>query len=209
MPDDFGPDFTDDDLPFSDEDPVMHPSPRQKLPPVFDLGGGLVLRSADPDDAESVYAVVDANREHLRTWLPWVDRSRSASDTRAFLEQDAGQRARGVAATFILFLDDELAGFIGLHEIDQINRSFLIGYWLAKRFEGLGLMTRSCRHLLTVAFEQYDMERAVIRCAIGNARSAAIPRRLGFTLEGIERHGQRLHGGFVDLERYSRLRGDS
>ncbi len=52
------------------------------------------------------------------------------------------------------------------------------------------------------------MERAVIRCAVGNSRSSAVPKRLGFTLEGIERHSQRLHDGFVDLEIYSRLRSD-
>lgn len=168
----------------------------------------MVLRAAEPDDAEEVFAVVDSNREHLRVWLPWVDGSQAARDTRAFLQQDAELRSRGETATYLVLENDAVAGFIGLHAIDPINRSFLIGYWLAKSSEGRGLITRSCHHMLTVAFEFYDMERAVIRCAVGNTRSAAIPKRLGFTLEGIERHGQRLHGGFVDLEIYSLLRGE-
>ncbi len=175
---------------------------------MFDLGGGVSLRAAGPDAAEAVYAVVDANREHLAVWLPWVDGSRQPKDTRAFLERDAVQHSLGVTATFFIREGDAIAGMIGLHDIDPINRSFLIGYWLAKSSEGRGLATRSCRRLLMASFEECEMERAVIRCAVGNTRSAAVPRRLGFTLEGVERHGQRLNGGFVDLERYSRLRGE-
>lgn len=187
----------------------MNPTVSRHLPPIFDLGGGVSLRAAEPDDAEAVYSVVDANREHLAVWLPWVDGSREPRDTRAFLERDAVQPSLGVtAATYLIREGDAIAGVIGLHDIDAVNRSFLIGYWLAKSSEGRGLITRSCQRLLATAFEECHMERAVIRCAVGNARSAAVPKRLGFTLEGIERHGQVLHGGFVDLERYSLLRTD-
>jgi ribosomal-protein-serine acetyltransferase len=179
-----------------------------QFPSVFDLGGGAVLRAAEPDDAQDLYAVVDLNREHLRVWLPWVDGSQEPKHTRAFLEQDAGLRVRGITTTFLILENGAIAGMIGLHDIDTVNRSFLIGYWLAKHSEGRGLITRACQCLLKAAFEECDMERAVIRCAVGNARSAAVPKRLGFTLEGIERHGQRLLGGFVDLEIHSRLRGE-
>lgn len=186
----------------------MNPQPISQFPLMFDLGGGLRLRAAEPDDAETVYAAVDRNRDHLRAWLPWVDGSQSVRDTRIFLEQDAEQRVRGVTATYLILDDGALAGFVGLHDIDQVNRSFLIGYWLDKRSEGLGLITQACRYLVKTAFEQFGMERAVIRCAMGNTRSAAVPKRLGFVLEGLERHGQRLNGEFVDLERYSLLSDD-
>ena len=187
----------------------MNPHAKPHLPLQFDLGDGLILRAPGPGDAEAVFAVVVGNREHLRVWLPWVDGSRAAQNTRDFLEQDAELRERGVTATYIILEKGEVAGFVGLHDIDPANRSFLIGYWLAKSSEGRGLITRSCRYLVTVLFERYGMERAVIRCDVRNARSAAIPQRLGFTLEGVERHAQRVNGEFIDLERYSLLRGES
>jgi len=186
----------------------MQPLGKPHFPPVFDLGGDLFLHSAEPHNAEEVFGVVDASREHLRAWLPWVDASREAKDTRAFLEQVAGQHLRGEAATFLIRERGTLAGIVGLHNFDTVNRSYQIGYWLAKDFEGRGLITRSCEHLVTVTFEFYEMERAVIRCALGNIRSAAVPKRLGFVLEGLERHGQKLNGRFIDLERYSRLSGE-
>lgn len=47
----------------------------------------------------------------------------------------------------------------------------------------------------------------VSRCAAGNAPSNAIPRRLGFTLEGVEREGELMADGqYVDLNVYSILK---
>jgi ribosomal-protein-serine acetyltransferase len=46
----------------------------------------------------------------------------------------------------------------------------------------------------------------VIQCGVGNRRSSAVARRLGFTLEGIARRAQLLHGEFIDLEVWSLVR---
>lgn len=37
----------------------------------------LSLKLIERQDAEALYALVDANREHLREWLGWVDGTRS------------------------------------------------------------------------------------------------------------------------------------
>jgi ribosomal-protein-serine acetyltransferase len=76
------------------------------------------------------------------------------------------------------------------------------------RAQGRGLITRACRALVDLAFEEWGLERAVIQCGVGNQRSSAVARRLGFTLEGIARHAQLLHGEFIDLEIWSQLRAE-
>jgi ribosomal-protein-serine acetyltransferase len=48
----------------------------------------------------------------------------------------------------------------------------------------------------------------VIKCAVVNERSKAIPERLHFTFEGIEREGQNLNGEYTDLMVFSMLRKD-
>ena len=51
------------------------------------------------------------------------------------------------------------------------------------------------------------MNRIQIQCAVGNTKSSNIPRRLGFTLEGIARAGElQADGRFSDIEVYSLLR---
>jgi ribosomal-protein-serine acetyltransferase len=120
----------------------------------------------------------------------------------------AEQRLRGVTAAYLVLDRARIAGMVGLHEIDWSNRNLMLGYWLAPEAQGRGLITRGCERLLELAFGAWKLERAVIRVAVGNRRSAKVAHRLGFALEGIERHGQWLNGRFVDLEVYSLLRGD-
>jgi ribosomal-protein-serine acetyltransferase len=169
----------------------------------------VALRAIHPDDGAAVYALVDVSREHLRTWLPWVDASHSADYTREFFEHVVEQRERQTTAAYLVLEHGRIAGMIGLHDIEWTNRSFLIGYWLAAHAQGRGLITRACQALVRVAFEEWGMERAVIQCGVGNRRSSAVARRLGFTLEGIARHAQLLHGEFIDLEIWSLLRSEA
>ena len=93
------------------------------------------------------------------------------------------------------FLNEQLA----LPYADR-NIVFVIG-------QGHGIMTRCVRHLCEWAVSERGMNSIRIRCAAGNAPSNAIPRRLGFTLEGVEREGELMADGqYVDLNVYSILK---
>jgi ribosomal-protein-serine acetyltransferase len=166
------------------------------------------LRELAADQAELIYSVVDAERAHLRAWLPWVDSSREAGDTRRFLEEVERKRALGQTRAYGVWQGGGFQGVIGLHEIDRMNLGLQIGYWLRESSQGKGIMTGAVRRLMALAFEELGMERVEIRVAVGNERSAAIPERLGFRLEGVLRHAQQLNGTATDLRIYSMLRGE-
>ncbi len=176
------------------------------FPERIPAGPGCELHQLEPEDAAGIFALVCANREHLGQWLPWVESTHEEADTRRFLEQVRANRAEGRTAAYSLRAGGRLAGLIGLHDIDAANGTAQIGYWLAAEFEGRGWMTRAVRALLDMAFRSLALDRIEIRCAAGNLRSQAIPKRLGFTYEGTLRGGQRLHGGRVDLRIYGLLR---
>ncbi|QOY87108.1 GNAT family N-acetyltransferase [Paludibaculum fermentans] len=172
----------------------------------IELGPDLVLQALDTSLAETLYAAVDANREHLRVWLPWVDFSRSPADSLHFLKEMEAKRAAAVTVAYSLWTGASgLVGIIGMHDISLANGNLQIGYWVAKAMEGKGLISRACEAMLRLAFETLGMERVEIRCATGNHRSAAVPERLGFQFEGILRHSAKLHGEFVDMRLYSML----
>ena len=46
---------------------------------------GLELRQIRLDDAEDLFAAVDANREYLREWLPWLDGTNNVDDETSFI----------------------------------------------------------------------------------------------------------------------------
>ena len=89
-----------------------------------------------------------------------------------------------------------------------MNRRVEIGYWLGREYEGRGIMTDACRAVITHLFRELELHRVEIRCAVGNLRSAAIAKRLGFTLEGTQREAQLVGGQYHDLFVYGMLRQD-
>ncbi|HEV2660378.1 MAG TPA: GNAT family protein, partial [Ktedonobacteraceae bacterium] len=94
------------------------------------------------------------------------------------------------------------------HPIDRTKSQVEIGYWLAAPFQGKGIMTKACRVMVDYAFTRLGVQKVVIRCALGNTRSCAIPQRLGFQHEGIVKQGEWLYDHFVDLNVFGMLASD-
>ncbi len=162
----------------------------------------ITLRIFSLLDYQAIYYGIDQNRAFLRKWLPFVDSTKSDKDTLAFVKSvvDDVERRQEV---FTIWYEGEFAGLIGLKDIDYLNRKLEIGYWLIERMTGKGIMTLSVETLINFSFEKLEMNRIQIKCAIGNKESSAIPKRLGFHFEGIERQGEKHHKKYVDLEIYS------
>ncbi len=172
------------------------------------LRDGFALRLLEERHARTLFVAVEREREHLRPWLPWVDATRTEEDTLSFIRSVLEQFSenRGFAAG--IWNGPRLAGTIGVHRIDWINRRVEIGYWLGREYEGRGIMTDACRAVLTHLFRELELHRVEIRCAATNLRSAAIPKRLGFTLDGTLREAQFVGGRYHDLLVFGMLRQD-
>jgi ribosomal-protein-serine acetyltransferase len=170
-----------------------------------DIGDQAELRLLEERHATQLFALVDQNRSHLRAWLPWLDTNTSAEASRSFIRHALQQFANNDGFQAGIWQSGALAGVIGCHSLDWSNRKTDIGYWLGASFQGHGLMTRACRTLVNHAFGELGFNRVEIRCAVGNARSCAIPQRLGFRHEGVLRQIEWLYDHFVDHNVYSML----
>ena len=170
-----------------------------------DLPGDGRLRPFEESDADELYALTDRNRAHLEPWLPWVPATRSASDSLEFIRM-ARRLLDGDEGMHLALVDDgAIVGTVGFHRFDWANRATSIGYWLAADHEGRGLMTEAVRTLVEYAFEIRSLHRIEIAAAVDNARSRAIPERLGFQEEGIRREAERVGGRYLDLVVYGLL----
>jgi ribosomal-protein-serine acetyltransferase len=172
------------------------------------LCDGIELRLLEERHAKALFLAVERERERLRPWLAWVDATNTEEDTLNFIRSVLEQFAenRGFAAG--IWSGARLAGTIGVHRIDWTNRRVEIGYWLGREYEGRGIMTEACRAVITHLFRELELHRVEIRCAAENARSAAIPKRLGFTLEGTLREAQWAGDRYHDLRVFGMLRRD-
>jgi ribosomal-protein-serine acetyltransferase len=166
----------------------------------------VLLRTLREEDAAELFLLVDANREHLRRWLPWVDSSITVEDSLAFIRRDAGNDLAGKGFSLAVEVRGRIVGVAGFNRIDAVDRKAEIGYWLSRDAQGRGTMTMCCRALVGLAFGALDLNRVEIHVATGNDRSRAIPVRLGFSLEGVIREAALRSGVFEDHAVYGLLR---
>ncbi len=157
-------------------------------------------------DTEALYAITDTSRDYLREWLPWVDAAQSPDVTATFIAAGLKQWADNRGFQAGIWHRGSLVGCIGLHGIDWSNRFTAMGYWLSRRHQGQGIMTRSVKGALDFVFYEYDLNRVEIRAALGNIKSRAIPERLGFIHERTVRQAEWIHDHYVDHALYGLLR---
>jgi ribosomal-protein-serine acetyltransferase len=173
-----------------------------------ELPGGCNLRLFEESDAAELARVVAANRAHLAQWLPWARMRSGPEELLEWIRRTRQQIADNNGFQAAIVADGEIVGVVGFHSVDWHHRATSIGYWLAQDRQGRGTMTEAVRGLTAHAFDVWRLQRVEIRAAIGNDRSAAIPRRLGFTEEGVLRQAERHGDEFKDIAVYSLLADD-
>ncbi len=171
----------------------------------------LVLRCWSPADAPVLRAALDACDAHLRPMIPFMkDEPRSLQQTAQWLRGhraafDLGQMYRYAvfdAAEQNLLGENMLLARVGPGGLE-------IGYWTHKDATGKGYATEATAALIRVAFEIEKVKRVEIMCAPENTASAAIPARLGFTLEAtLKQRAVDSQGQSRDLMVWSLFAGD-
>lgn len=156
--------------------------------------------------ATEMFEAIDNNRDHLGVFLPWVPEMLSASDMTTYLKKCVDRYDQGVEFSFVMRWQGKLIGRIGLQYINLLDMNASIGYWLTKDAEGHGIITKCCRWLITYGFNTMLLHRIEIETAVENTRSMAIPKKLGFTQEGVLREVDYIGGRFLDVAVFSILK---
>ena len=155
-----------------------HPYPTECLL----VEDGLELRAPAEKDAEELFLQIDANRNYLREWLPWLDDVISLEDEVSAIGRDAKMRESGEGCMYLICLNEEIVGVMGLNWIDWSNRGCGIGYWISEDYTGQGIATRCCIRLMGHCFDDLGLHRLVLEAAAKNFPSRAIAERLGMRL---------------------------
>lgn len=145
----------------------------------------LVLRCWNPEDAALLNQAVQESQEHLQPWMPWARGELPSLQERiGWLRRCRGQFDLGEDFVYGIFdpAETRVLGGSGLHtRLGQGARE--IGYWIHKDFINQGYATETAASLTQAAFEIEKVNRVEIHCDPLNVRSAAVPRKLGYTLE--------------------------
>lgn len=163
------------------------------------------LQLLEKHHKDELYELVDSNREHLREWLPWVDRTKTAEAYNEIFPMWLRNFADGNGFEAGIRYKGKLVGMVGIHPVNWAKKAASLGYYLAEEASGKGVMTRCVEVVLRYAFEELQLNKVEIHCGAANVKSRAIPERLGFQLDGIMRDGEWLYDHFHDIAVYSML----
>jgi RimJ/RimL family protein N-acetyltransferase len=149
----------------------------------------LLVRCWNPADAPLLKAAIDASVEHLRPWMPWaVFEPQPLQAKIDLLRHFRGEFDSGRDFVYGIFSHDEtlVLGGTGLHTRAG-EKAREIGYWIHSAHINQGYATEITAALTRVAFEVDKVQRVEIHCDPANVRSAAVPRKLGYSLEATLR----------------------
>ena len=164
----------------------------------FAIDDHLELRLLQQHHATELFALTEANRAHLRAWLPWLDATTTEQDSMDFIVMSLFTFAQSGAMVCGMFCDGVLCGVVGYNKVDWERSEATLGYWVGGAFEGRGLVTASVRAMLDHAFGRYGLDRVILAAATGNARSQAIADRLGFVRTEVRVDAEWLYDHHVD-----------
>ena len=167
---------------------MMSTTTYRTLLPLFEelRGERVMVRPYRESDAQALFEAIAESRDHLRPWLPFADEHQTVDESRHWIIK---QSANWILRDDLMLSIWEQAsgrylGGTGLHPHDWEIGYFEIGYWVRASAEGYGYVTEAVHLLTDYALDTLKANRLEIRCDELNARSAAIPKRLGYVLEG-------------------------
>lgn len=109
---------------------------------------------------------------------------------KSYMKITLDARAEGKEYPFIVFdkQTNEYAGSTRFYDINIPFQTLQLGYtWYGKKFQGTGL-NKHCKYLLlSLAFEDFGIERFELRADNNNTRSIAAMKSIGCKVDGVLR----------------------
>jgi len=96
-----------------------------------------------------------------------------------------------------IFADGKYTGFIGIVSIDESVKKIGLIYYLSKKFEGRGYVSRAIKMIEQEFFGKLSWNKIEIGFMETNDKSQAIAERNGYVIEGMRREVNFIDGKFM------------
>ncbi|MGN2425530.1 50S ribosomal protein L7/L12-serine acetyltransferase [Klebsiella electrica] len=175
------------------------------VPEIIPVTDQLTLRAVDERYVTDLHLLVEKNKlwlQHSLSWPAAVDRE---GETRRHVQGNVMLHQRGYAKMFFLFWRDEMVGVLSFNQIEPLNKTGYIGYWIDEDHQGQGLLSQALQAFMHYYARRGEVRRFVIKCRVANHKSNQVALRNGFTLEGCLQQAEYLNGAYDDQNIYGRI----
>lgn len=155
-----------------------------------------------PERAELIYTYYQENKTHIDPWEPERDESfyslASCRDRAAIAYSGFFQKQ---SVNFSI-LDGHESEIIGICNFTNIImgpfQACYMGYSIASKYEGHGLMSEAANEAIKFMFEKIGLHRIMANYMPHNKRSARLLEKLGFEKEGLAKDYLKINGRWQD-----------
>ncbi|MDR2985514.1 MAG: GNAT family N-acetyltransferase [Nocardiopsaceae bacterium] len=174
--------------------------------PVFDLPGGSELRPWRLSDAEAL--VVAGQDPAIRQWNRLPTESSDAARKRIERMHARWQAEQSAIWAIAQPGDGGAVGLIGWGDIDLMEGSAEIVYWILPAARGGGVVVEATKRLSQWALGDLGLHRLRLCHSVANPASCRVAVKAGYSLEGTMRSALLHADGWHDQHLHSLVQGD-
>lgn len=138
-------------------------------------------------------------RNTLRIKYPYT-----INGARSWIKRSMKARNRKSGFKWAIDINSEVAGGIGLVRIEGHQAE--IGYWLAEKYWGQGIMTRAVRLVVNYGFNRLKLKRIFAYVFTFNKASQKVLFKSGFKKEGLLKKHAEKNGKYYDDYLYAKIK---
>lgn len=160
---------------------------------------GVRLRPLRRRDAKTLQSLLVSDRSWLSPWEATTPGIRYPVDARSLVSNLLHQARHGTGLAFIVEYEGAIAGQLNVANILHGSvSSGTIGYWIAKRYAGQGIMPIAVALAIDYLFDELHLHRVEIDIRPENEASLRIVQKLGLRQEGLKERFIHIDGAWRD-----------
>lgn len=161
----------------------------------------IILDFANADFAEQLWKTIEQDQKDRDAIWRWIENS---EDIREYLKESSKENP-GQEVVFVISTNDApCIGTLHLQSINHRDHKLELGYWIAKKFEGKGLVSEALQ-CVEEEIKKKGFRRIEIKCNAQNIRSINLAIKNGFVLEGTGRQDCVENGRFRDTCHFGKI----
>jgi ribosomal-protein-alanine N-acetyltransferase len=165
----------------------------------------LVLRRLEADDLEDIFEY--ASDREVAKHTSWPAHT-TIEDSREFINYVLELYKNGEVAPWGVVCEGKVVGTCGFLYWNLHSSWAEIGYALASKYWGRGLMTEAVWEIISFGFQKMKLNRIQGRCEVENIASVRVMEKAGMKMEGVLREHEYSNGRYLDMIVYSILRSE-
>ncbi|TCV97111.1 [SSU ribosomal protein S5P]-alanine acetyltransferase [Luteibacter rhizovicinus] len=171
-----------------------------------------IIRLLEPDEAPLLLRYRTENCQHLEPWEPLRTTAHyTLEGCRQTIEAGLEAARADRAYPFVVLTpdsDEMIAGFTMANVVRGVFQACHLGYGVAARHEGKGLMFEALDAAIRYAFGPLDFHRVMANYMPRNERSGRLLERLGFEREGYAKRYLKIDGLWEDHVLTAKVRAE-